>query len=269
MAVADRKKSLNMCRVPAARLERLAAVSSADPLPKASQSYEAAALQIWCEFNSWAICAVCKAAQPRELTVEGVQKILSPYVPKSLCIFCKNLRAPPRAELTAAELQGLPAAVAKALCCVEPDFGPEECSRDRFGRGNGYRVHMALVTFSWPESSVEDQIAALDQAGRQMAEAALEWLLNHSGPSKNESAYATFYKAHHEFLAKHPQAERCQRRRWLRFLEAEGLECALWPHLFLGADMLDLAPAAIPGQAGSQRRGGHLGAAGLRRRGAH
>ncbi|WP_422020511.1 hypothetical protein, partial [Pyruvatibacter mobilis] len=187
--MADRKKALNMAGVAAERLERGAEVSNEDPLPRASTSSEAAALQVWCQFNSWGICSLCKAVQPRDLTVEGMEKILSPYIPKSLCIFCKNVRAPPKATLTAEALRSLPAVVVSALRPVEPNFGPEESSRDRFGRGNGYRVHTALVTFSWREVSVEEQIEALDAPLRLQAAAALEWLLEHSGPAATQSGY--------------------------------------------------------------------------------
>ena len=232
VVVGDRKKTLNMCRISAERLDRGAEVSNRDPLPPASQSGLAAALQVWCEFNSWGICSTCKAAQPRDLTVDGMEKILSPYMPKSLCLFCKNVRAPPKVDLTADALRNLPAAIVAALRPVQPDFGPEERSRDRFGRGNGYRIHMALVTFAWRETSVEAQIEALGPELQRQARAALDWLLEHSGAGKLESAYGSFYAQHWEFLTKHPNAEPRQRRRWLRFLEAEGLECALWPHLF-------------------------------------
>ena len=53
-----------------------------------------------------------------------------------------------------------------------------------------------------------------------------------SGAEPQQSAYGNFWSAHQGFLLANPQADQRQRKRWLRFLETEGLECALWPHLF-------------------------------------
>jgi hypothetical protein len=38
-------------------------------------------------------------------------------------------------------------------------------------------------------------------------------------------------------LHKHPEATAAQRKRWLRFIEQEALECACWPHLFWKKDL--------------------------------
>ncbi|CAJ1394359.1 unnamed protein product, partial [Effrenium voratum] len=46
-------------------------------------------------------------------------------------------------------------------------------------------------------------------------------------------AYADFYWEHESFLANNAGCDARARRRWLRFMEKEGLECALWPDLFL------------------------------------
>ncbi len=48
----------------------------------------------------------------------------------------------------------------------------------------------------------------------------------------SESGYGEFYDEHIAFLQRYPSADARQRKRWLRFIEREGLECALWPHMF-------------------------------------
>ena len=51
--------------------------------------------------------------------------------------------------------------------------------------------------------------------------------------SAEESSYRTFIDEHETFLRKHGEnAEEKRRKRPLRFIEREGLECCLWPHLY-------------------------------------
>ena len=79
---------------------------------------------------------------------------------------------------------------------------------------------------------MEQQIAALRPEEQQIASTALQWLLDNSGPGQSDSAFGEFHEEHHAFLRKNPEADSRQRKRWLRFIEREGLECALWPDLF-------------------------------------
>ncbi|CAE8592102.1 unnamed protein product, partial [Polarella glacialis] len=233
--VADRNKSLNMMNVPHERLPRGAEVSNEDPLPKASVTRLAANLQLWCEFNSWQVCPKCQLLQPRVLTPAGLDGLLEPWCGPKACRVCRGLQKPsvPQHESTPAQLAGLSPAARAALCPVEAYYGPEVRARDRFGRGNGYREHSSMVRFSWHQLSVEDRIQELSEENRREATRALRWLLRQSGSEKTKSAYGEFYQEHHEFLQRTPDATDRQRKRWLRFLEREGLECALWPDLFL------------------------------------
>ncbi|CAE8670521.1 unnamed protein product [Polarella glacialis] len=233
--VADRNKSLNMMNVPHERLPRGSDVSNEDPLPKASVTRLAANLQLWREFNSWQVCPTCQLLQPRVLTPAGLDGLLDPWCGPKACRVCRGLQKPsvPQHESTPAQLAGLSPAARAALCPVEAYYGPEVRARDRFGRGNGYREHSSMVRFSWHQLSVEDRIQELSEENRREATRALRWLLRQSGSERTKSAYGEFYAEHHEFLQRTPDATDRQRKRWLRFLEREGLECALWPDLFL------------------------------------
>ena len=221
-----------MMQVPHARLARNAQVSNADPLPKASLTRLTANLQLWCEFNSWQVCKSCKTIQPRDLDPQGLRKLLSPWVGKSSCIFCRSTKAPPVLSMPEDCLQNLPSNVLEAMVPVKANFGPLLESKDQFGRGNGYRFHSSMVTFSWQLHSIEDRVAKLFPAERRLANAALEWLWDNTGTNRTQSAFGDFWQEHEVFLQKQPNPDAKTAKRWLRFIEAEGLECALWPHLF-------------------------------------
>ena len=87
---------------------------------------------------------------------------------------------------------------------------------------NGYRVHNAMMAFAWKERSVETEIAALRRRrDRRAAKEAFEFL----------SAYTEILEKHQEFLSKFGNWVQ-KRKRPLRSIETEGLECCLWPHLY-------------------------------------
>lgn len=233
IVVADRSKALNMMGVPHERLPRGAQLKNRCPLPRAETNQLSQGLQLWCEYNSWQVCSTCRRIQPRDLTVDGMETVLSPWCPKSLCLFCKNLRSLPTLDSPVEVLQHLPSEVLEALCPLEANYGPHQVSTDRFGRGNGYRVYAAMVTFAWKPLTVQEAVRSLRHADhRRAAETALDWLWEHSGPGAEESAYGEFWEEQEAFRAKNPSADARQRKRWLRFIERDGLECALWPHLF-------------------------------------
>jgi len=233
-ALADRAKSLTMMHVPHTRHPRGGAVSNADPLPKANTSRLAANLQLWCEFNSWGVCKECGSMIPRDLTPAALDGLLDPWCQPSQCSVCnsKQTLSVPSLEAAPGVCRGLSVAAREALRPVEPDFGPEIRSTDARGQWNGYREHSAMVTFAWAVDSVEDRIHALPEADREQALRVLRWHMRHAGEGVDQSAYAEFYNEHHDFLARNPHASDRKRKRWLRFLEREGLECALWPDLF-------------------------------------
>ena len=93
---------------------------------------------------------------------------------------------------------------------------------------HGYRVHTTMIRFAWAKNSVGDKIRALEtRALRKQARAAFKFLAE-----SDDSAYGDFLDKHEEFLEKHPRAEEKLRKRPLRFIEEQGIECAVWPHLY-------------------------------------
>eukprot|EP00913_Durusdinium_trenchii_P017000 g15985.t1 len=89
-----------------------------------------------------------------------------------------------------------------------------------------------MLTFSLHSLSVEDRIRSLPRERASLASKAFDWLLENTGPATTQTAYGEFWSARQQFLLAHPAADVRQRKRWLRFIEAEGLECCLWPQLF-------------------------------------
>ena len=85
-----------------------------------------------------------------------------------------------------------------------------------------------MVVFKWKATSVWIQIHDLeDEDDREKARCAYAWLRD-----SEESCYLEFDDEHLEFLAEYPKPTEQQCKRWLRFIERVGVECACWPHLF-------------------------------------
>ena len=222
-----------MMNIHVPRLDPGADVTNSCRLPKADGSVLTAQAQLWCEFNSWGLCADCHRLQPRDLTVQGFEGLWRPNKLSKKCIFCAATKSVPSVGHPPVELRQLPPDVLGALCPLEVNYGPWLQAKDKFGRGNGYRLHGGMITFAWQPMSVEERLQQLKPEFRSEARTALQVLLRSSAPRKEESAYGEFYSEHHAFLTKHAAPTGRERKRWLRFLEREGLECALWPHLFL------------------------------------
>lgn len=113
--------------------------------------------------------------------------------------------------------QGLTRSILEAICPVQANFGPLPESKDQFGRGDGYRFHSGMVTFSWHCRSIEDRVAGLFPAERIVAEAALEWLRENSGPEQEQSAFGEFRQEHEWLPEKHPRPDDKAAKRWLPF----------------------------------------------------
>ncbi len=86
-----------------------------------------------------------------------------------------------------------------------------------------------MIAFAWSTKSVKDKITDLEkQKDRQRATKAYDFLM-HSA----HSAYKGFVESHRKFLRRNGEdASEKVRKRPLRFIETEGLECALWPQLY-------------------------------------
>ena len=129
----------------------------------------------------------------------------------------------PQPEDVPAPLRTLKPKVLEALRPLEMDLG-------NFERvPNGYRVHTAMIAFAWKEQDVATAVEALPKhKDRKAGRAALDYLLESQG-----SLYKDIVDKRMAFSGKHGAfAELKLRKRPLRFIETEGLECSLWPHLY-------------------------------------
>ena len=121
-----------------------------------------------------------------------------------------------------------------ALRPLEPDVGQVACAK------HGYRVHTDMIRFWWRPDTVWQQILQLDtEEERQTAVAAYQYLTN-----SEDSSYKKFVDMHKKFLRKHRnQLDNDAEHRCLqlprRALEEEGLECAVWPHLYPRTNMCE------------------------------
>ena len=177
----------------------------------------------WCKQGSWGACAKCHSMCPRPLQPVDTRRIAKPTIPANQCTACQKGEYVPQPADIPLPLRDLKPRVLEALRPLEIDTGAAE--RVQFG----YRVHTAMISFAWDSVSVEYKITSLEKRkDRKAAEAAYLHLM-----SSSTSAYKDFVVKHNEFLEKHGEnADKKVRKRPLRFLEEEGLECCLWPHLY-------------------------------------
>ena len=214
------------------RVERGQEIGNECPLLTANHYSLARKFQLWAKYNSWQVCEQCGVKQVRSLDHQGLKRILPPVIPREKAKrHCVNCRAVRRFNIPAVSdqpsaLQGLDAAAMSALAVIEVDTGPETRAL------GGYRVHGGMMRFRWKATSVRSRVEDLSEKRmRRRARDALTYLL--SAESTQRSQWRHFYDEHLAFLQKHgPYAEERHRMRWCRFIEAEGLECAIWPTIF-------------------------------------
>ena len=129
----------------------------------------------------------------------------------------------PQPEDVPEPLRNLKPKLLEALRPLEMDLGTFERVP------NGYRVHTAMISFAWKEVNVATAVEALPKhKDRKAGREALDFLLESA-----DSLYKDIVDKHMAFLAKHGAfADLKVRKRPLRFIETEGLECSLWPHLY-------------------------------------
>lgn len=178
-------------------------------------------VEMWCKQGSWAMCEKCHSICPRPLQPVDLRRAAKGTI--SQCTACKHKEYVPQPEHVPRPLRGLKEKVIEALRPLEISTGPYERAP------NGYRTHTAMFQTHWKEISVLGQIAQLrKRRDRRAAREACDYLMGAA-----DSAYASFIERHEQFLAKHGKhADLKRRRRPLRSMEEEGLECCLWPHLY-------------------------------------
>ena len=203
-------------------------------------------VEAWCKQGSWGICEKCHSLYPRALQPVDTRRIAKPTVPPAQCSACQKGEYVPQPADIPEPLRGLKPVVLEALRPLEIDTGAAE--RVPYG----YSVHTAMISFAWEPVSVEHKITALvKRKHRTAAEAAYLHLMTSSA-----SVYKSFVLRHEEFLAKNgPHADKKVRKRPLRFLEEEGLECCLWPHLYYHKNLCEtVARAAHENRRAQQGR---------------
>ena len=192
-------------------------------------------VESWCKQGSWGMCTQCHSMQPRPLTPMDLKRVNKPTIPSSQCTACKHGEYVPQPQHVPEPLRNMKPRVLEALRPLERDIGFVERVP------HGYRVHNAMMAFAWKERSVQDAIQRLDKrSDRRAARAALDCLLNNK-----DSAYKEIFKKHREFLNKEGENASLQKRkRPLRFIETEGLECCIWPQLYWHRNMCETVARA-------------------------
>ena len=190
----------------------------------------------WCRKHSWAMCEECHRLekQPvREKHITG-KKPAADTVKK--CQHCKAGVGYPTVQHRdiPEPLRNMSDSVLWALRPLEPDVGQVACAK------HGYRVHTDMIRFWWRPDTVWQQILQLEAEEERNAAVAAHQFLTAS----EDSSYKKFVEMHKKFLRKHRnQLEGDPEHRCLqlprRALEEEGLECAVWPHLYPRTNMCE------------------------------
>ena len=191
------------------------------PSPKDSV---ARAVEEWCKQGSWGICQQCGSVQPRPLRPADMKRSAAPEISAKACTACRHGEYVPQPADIPEQLRDLKTRVLHALRPLDVDTGTFQRAK------YGYRIHSSMISFAWAADSVDDKIEALrKQKDRDSARRARNYLLDNEA----SSSYASFYERHNKYLGQHgPDLSEKDRKLPLRFIEEEGLECALWPHLY-------------------------------------
>lgn len=205
-------------------------------LPAPSISERAKNMELWCKHGSWAICETCASLQPQPLQPMDLRRVAAkPTITAKKCTACKHGEYVPQPADVPEPLRSLKPRIIEALRPLEIDAGIYQRAP------YGYRIHSSMMTFAWSASSVENKVAALaKRKDRRRAEKALEHLI-----ASPVSSYASFLQRHNDFLERHgEEAEEKKRKQPLKFIEEEGLECALWPHLYWDKNLCETTARA-------------------------
>ena len=91
-------------------------------------------------------------------------------------------------------------------------------------------------------ATCQEKLAALPKRmDRKQGRKAFKYL---TVDAEESSAYIDFVIRHLEFLKRHRRPTEQQRRLPLRFLEEQGLECCLWPHLYWRKELCETVQRA-------------------------
>ena len=188
----------------------------------------ATSMEEWCQEFAWRTCKACHrmvTTPLHESNLTGKQGRKSKVVQK--CSHCSKGTGYPTVspEAIPEVLRNLTENVLWALRPLEPYVGPVAKAR------HGYRVHTDMIRFWWRPQTVEEQLAMLEDE----EECGHAWDAYQHPVADPESSYGRFVSMHQKFLRRNrAQIQVDERRLQLprRALEEEGLECAVWPHLY-------------------------------------
>ena len=199
------------------------------------RSETAVKLEQWCREGAWVQCEQCKRMEKRPLRPIDIQGQPRTWTVKK-CKHCKSDVGYPTVSIEDIPevLRDLPADVLWALRPLEPFTGQYVRAQ------HGYRVHTDMIRFWWRPSPVTEQIAQLKhREQRRRAREAYQHLM-----SSESSSYKKWVELHDAFRRKHKDvltgaAEDMRLQLPRRAMEEEGLECAVWPHLYPRTNMCE------------------------------
>lgn len=181
------------------------------------------------------MCAKCHRLEKKSLRETHItsKRAVPPTIQK--CRHCSDGVGYPTVspQDIPAEVRGLPDDALWALRPLEPDVGQPAWAK------HGFRVHTDMIRFWWRPQPVTTQIGLLeDPSVKQAAKTAFEYLMR-----QEDSAYRKFVDMHTKFLRRNAAALQSEWDRKLLLprhaLEEEGLECAVWPHLYPRTSMCE------------------------------
>ena len=179
-------------------------------LPAATLGERAKMAEAWCKHGSWQICEGCGSVRPRPLQPVDLRSVRS--------------SAGGASTSRSRRISRRRCGTCRTRCWERCDLWRWTYERAE----HGYRVHTTMIRFAWAAESVGAKIRALETHElRSKARKAFRCLAQ-----SDASAYGDFVDKHEEFLEKHPGASEQVRKRPLRFIEEQGLENAVWPHLY-------------------------------------
>ena len=121
-------------------------------LPRAATSSQAAFVEQWCKFGSWAICKRCHSLQPRPLEPVDTRRVAGAEMTAKACKQCRGKHWVPQPEDIPHPLRKLSLKLAKVLRPLDLDIGPVKKAN------NGYRIHSSMTRLSWSKVAVQDKI---------------------------------------------------------------------------------------------------------------
>lgn len=214
----------------------------------------------YCHRGAWAMCDLCHRLEKKPLRERHLTGKRPSVATQTQCRYCKHGIGYPTVQPDdiPEALRDLSDAVIWALRPLEPDVGRPAWAK------HGYRVHTDMIRFWWRSVPVEEQLQELETEEDTMAaHMAYDYLM-----AAETSSYRRFVEMHKKFLRQHRQqlaqaadSEDPAAHRFLqlprRALEEEGIECALWPHLYPRTSMCETHVRKQDG-----RRQGRRGAVG-------